>query len=97
VSLIGWIIIGGVAGWIASAVVSAPRSGCLWNIIIGWLGAVVGGIIWVAVTDDRVDRLGLSGVLRKFDFDLASLGIATVGAIVLLLVINTVTGRSRRF
>ena len=95
-SIIGWIIIGGVAGWLASAVVSAPRSGCLWNIIIGWLGAVVGGIIWVVATDERVSQVGLSGVLKKFDFNLASLGIATVGAIVLLLAINLVTSRGRR-
>lgn len=83
--LIGWIIIGGIAGWLASAIASAPRTGCLWNIVLGCLGAVVGGMLWGATQEEDFD----------FDFSLPSLGIATVGAIVLLLLINLVTARTR--
>ena len=85
-SLLGWIVIGVVAGWLASAVVSAPRSGCFWNLVIGLLGALAGGLIFEALSDETFD----------FEFDIKSLGVATLGAIVLLLLVNLVTSRRRR-
>ena len=85
-NVLGWIIIGLLAGWIASALVTAPRSGCLWNLVIGILGAAVGGAVYKMLSDDKWD----------WEFDLGSLVVATLGSVALLLVINAITGRSRR-
>ena len=43
-NLLGWIIIGGLAGWIASVVTGRnKRQGCLTNVIVGVIGAASGG------------------------------------------------------
>ncbi|MBN1220490.1 MAG: GlsB/YeaQ/YmgE family stress response membrane protein [Anaerolineae bacterium] len=42
-SLLGWIILGGLAGWLASQLTKGRGSGCLVNIILGIIGGVVGG------------------------------------------------------
>ena len=84
---IGWVVMGVLAGWIASALVGAPRGGCLWNLVIGILGAFVGGLIYTAVTDEEFD-FG--------EFRALSLVVATFGAIVLLLLINIFTVRRWR-
>lgn len=85
-NILGWIVIGGVAGWLAAAIVGARRQGCIWNIVIGILGAVLGGFIYQAATNKKF----------SFDFSLTSLGVATLGAIGLLLVINLIKGRRWR-
>lgn len=45
VGLIGYIIIGGVAGWIASKIVKGSGSGIVMNIVIGVVGALIGGFL----------------------------------------------------
>lgn len=78
--LIGWIIIGGLAGWLASIVMGTDRQqGCLANIVIGVVGAVLGGAI--------VAFLGGQGVTG---FNVWSLAVATFGAIVLLGLVRAV-------
>jgi uncharacterized membrane protein YeaQ/YmgE (transglycosylase-associated protein family) len=80
---ISWIIFGALAGWVASLLVGVEeRQGCLMNIIIGILGAFVGGLI--------MDLLGFGGT--NFGWDVRSFGVAVLGAIVLL----AITGRTRR-
>ena len=74
----GWIILGGLAGWIASSLMrSEGSSGCCMNVVIGIIGAVVGGLIF--------HRMGGGGVS---DFSIYSLVVATVGAIVVLAIVN---------
>ena len=50
-SFIGSLIVGGLAGWLAGFFVKKNKSGCIWNIIIGLLGGVIGGKIlsWLNV------------------------------------------------
>ncbi len=80
---ISWIIFGALAGWVASLLVGVEKQqGCLMNIIIGILGAFVGGLI--------MDLLGFGGT--NFGWDARSFGVAVLGAIVLL----ALTGRTRR-
>jgi len=79
-----WVIFGALAGWIASLVVRDKR-GCIMNIIVGILGAVLAGFIYQWTT----------GKAWTFDWDWASFGVACLGAIGLLLVINLITGASR--
>jgi uncharacterized membrane protein YeaQ/YmgE (transglycosylase-associated protein family) len=82
--LIGWVILGAVAGWLASVITGRnSRMGCLSNIIIGVLGAVIGGFL--------VNLLGGEGVIA---FNLKGLGIAVLGAVVLLLITGLFKRRS---
>jgi uncharacterized membrane protein YeaQ/YmgE (transglycosylase-associated protein family) len=83
VSIIGWIILGLVAGWLASVVMRGGY-GLLGNIILGVVGALVGGF--------------LSSVLLGVDvtgFNLPSILIATLGAIIVIAIARALSpGRS---
>lgn len=87
----GWIIaliVGGVAGWLASLVMNRDASmGIFWNIVVGSVGSVVGNLIVGPL-------LGISGSVQEFS--LTGLGIAVVGAVVLLGIVNLIQrGRVR--
>ncbi len=84
--LISWILLGLVAGALARlAVPGRQEIGCLATLAVGVAGAFLGGLVAEAVFDDEVD-LG---------FDLKSLAIAFVGALVLLLVLEALAGRRK--
>lgn len=84
-SIIGWIILGGLAGWLASVITGwNDRMGCIANIIVGIVGAFVGG--WL------MSSLGGRGVTG---FNLPSLLVAVVGAVVLLLVVGVIRKLAR--
>lgn len=71
-----WIIFGALAGWIASIIMKTDSGqGTLSDIIMGIIGAVVGGFI--------MNLLGLSGVTG---FNLYSLAVAVIGAIVVIYI-----------
>lgn len=77
--IIAWIIVGGLAGWLASLIMRTDeRMGCLLNVVVGVIGAFVGGILVQLVTGSGFD----------FGFNLSSLIVATLGAIVLLFVVG---------
>jgi len=81
--LVTWIVFGALAGWVASKIASTDeRQGCFLNIVVGIVGAFIGGIIMELVT-----RRGFS-----FGFNLSSFIVAVIGAIMLLLI----TGMARR-
>jgi len=87
----GWIIaliVGGVAGWLASLVMNRDASmGIFWNIVVGCVGSVVGNMIVGPL-------LGLTGSVQEFS--LIGLGVAVVGAVVLLGILNLIQrGRVR--
>lgn len=78
-----WIIFGGLAGWLATAIVGGDAGiGVLGNIIIGIVGAFIGG--WIA--DTTGIKEGAPGADRPTTF--WSFLWAVVGAVVLLLIIN---------
>ena len=84
--IISWIVLGGLAGWAATLITGTGRRyGCLSNIIIGIVGAFVGGVI--------MSWLGSTGVVG---FNLRSFAVAVLGAVVLLLVVGLVRGGNRR-
>ncbi|HXR92957.1 MAG TPA: GlsB/YeaQ/YmgE family stress response membrane protein [Steroidobacteraceae bacterium] len=74
-SFIAWIVLGLIAGFIASKIVNKSGEGLLLDIVLGIVGAVVGGWIFRAV-----GMAGVSGL------NIYSLVVAVVGAIVFLLV-----------
>ena len=78
-SFITWIVLGLVAGFIASKIVNKQGAGLLLDIVLGIVGAVVGGWLFVL--------LGASGVS---DVNLYSLLVAVVGAIVVLFVYHAI-------
>ena len=76
-NVIGWIILGLIAGFAASKIVNRQGSGLLMDIIIGIVGALLGGVIF-----DEVGLRGLSG------FSLWSFFVAFSGAVILLIFVN---------
>lgn len=84
-SLIAWVIVGGIAGWIASIVMKTDEQmGCITNIIVGMIGSLVGGAIVVLLTTGRIDLLNTS----FNDLNLASILVSILGAVVFLWVVK---------
>ena len=81
-SLLGWLLFGLIAGFIASKAVKGRGSGCLVNIALGILGAVVGGAMFA-----------LLGHPVWLHFNLASMVVAILGAVVVLLAFHALAGR----
>ena len=75
--ILSWIVVGLIAGWLASKVVKGHGSGLFSNLVIGVVGALLGG--WLAGT---FLGLGLSG------FNLTTLLIAFGGSVLLLLILK---------
>jgi uncharacterized membrane protein YeaQ/YmgE (transglycosylase-associated protein family) len=81
-SIIGWIILGLIAGFIASKIVNKSGQGFFIDLVLGIVGAIVGGFIFSA--------LGGTGITG---FNLYSMVVAIIGAIVVLLIYHAVAGR----
>ncbi len=84
--LISWILFGALAGWVASMIAGTNRrQGCLTDIIVGVVGAFLGGFLMQLATGTKID----------FSFDIQSFVVAVLGAIVLLLVLGANRQRHR--
>lgn len=81
-SILGWLILGLIAGFIASKIVNHTGSGVLLDIVLGIIGAMVGG--WLFTT------LGATPVTG---FNLYSMFVAVIGAIVVLVIYHALFGR----
>ncbi len=82
-SWIAWIVLGGLAGWVASMLTrNNANMGIFWNVIVGIIGALVGS--WI---------LGLLKVTQPLTFSFTTFLVAVVGAVVLLFLFNLVRGR----
>lgn len=81
-SLIGWIIIGLIAGWLAGKLARGRGYGCITDIILGIIGSFIGGWIFT--------KLGILG--GGFWYSLAA---ATVGAVVLVAIVHLFVGGDR--
>ena len=78
--IIGWIVLGGLAGWLASIITGwNDRMGCIANIVVGIVGALIGG--WL------MSVFGGTGVTG---FNLPSLLVAVIGAVVLLVIVGVI-------
>lgn len=83
-SVLGWIVLGLIAGWIASMIVDNGGRGPLLDILLGVVGGLVGGAIFSAL-----------GAVPVTGFNLYSLFVAVVGAVVVLVIYHAVAGRRR--
>lgn len=82
---IGWIVIGGLAGWIGSKIMKTDaQQGIILNIVVGVVGALLGGFLLGAVGFDVEG----GGVVFSFVT-------ALIGACLLLFVLKAITGRNR--
>ncbi len=76
--IVSWIILGALAGWIASKITgNDPEMGAIKNIIVGIIGAFIGGIL--------VNLIGGQGITG---FNIWSIVISIIGAVILLSVMN---------
>jgi uncharacterized membrane protein YeaQ/YmgE (transglycosylase-associated protein family) len=80
-SILGWVIFGAVTGWLASLIVNKRGEGCILNIALGLVGALVGGFIFSAIGGTSVTG-----------FNLYSMFVAIIGAVVVLFLWHAVTG-----
>ena len=76
--IILWIIFGAIVGWVASMVMGS-RGGLLWDIVVGIVGAVIGGFI-----------MSLFGYGDVNGFNLYSFIVALLGACILIAIVRAV-------
>ena len=81
-SIIAWIILGLVAGFIGSKIVNKSGEGVILDIVLGIVGAVVGGFLF--------QEFGAAGITG---FNIYSLIVAVIGAIIVLVVYHAIVGR----
>ena len=80
---LAWLIVGAIAGWLASKVMRTSQ-GLLIDILVGIVGAFIGGFLF--------NQFGTAGVTG---FNVWSVFVAFTGAVVLLAVIRLLSGRRR--
>jgi uncharacterized membrane protein YeaQ/YmgE (transglycosylase-associated protein family) len=83
-SIIAWIVLGLIAGFIASKIVNKQGSGIIVDIILGIIGAIVGGFIFT--------KFGAAPVTG---FNIYSMLVAILGAIIVLWLYHIIFGRRR--
>ncbi len=85
-NIIVWIVFGALAGWVASMIMGTnARQGLFMNIVVGIVGAMVGGFV--------MNFFGEPGVTS---FDIRSFVVAVVGSVILLGLYRLVTGSGAR-
>jgi uncharacterized membrane protein YeaQ/YmgE (transglycosylase-associated protein family) len=87
-SFILWIVIGGLLGWVASMMMGTnDQQGKLLNIIVGIVGAFLGGLLLSGLFD--------TGTINQGDFSISSLLVSLVGAVILLAIVGFFRKRRR--
>lgn len=80
--IIGWIVLGGIAGWLASIIMGKnAQMGLIANIIVGIVGALIGGFVF-----NMIGGADITG------FNLWSLFVAVVGSVILLGIVRLFSG-----
>ncbi len=83
-SILAWIVLGLIAGFIASKLVNKTGGNLLFDLVLGVIGAFVGGFLFTRFGAAGVDGLNLYSIL-----------VATIGAVVVLFIYHAITGRRR--
>ena len=85
--ILSWLIVGAIAGWLAGLLVKGDEGmGVIMHIVLGIVGAVVGGFIAGLITggNDYITGINLTTII-----------VAVIGAVVVVLGYNALTGRTR--
>jgi uncharacterized membrane protein YeaQ/YmgE (transglycosylase-associated protein family) len=86
-NILSWIILGAIAGYLAGFLVKGDEGlGVIGHIVLGIVGALVGGFLASVLFNTKP----IDG-----PFDISSIVVAVIGAILVVVVVNMVTGRSR--
>lgn len=84
-NLIIWLVIGGILGWLASVVMKRDaQQGLLLNIVVGIVGAILGGWLFGGST------------INQSNFSMYSLVVSFIGAVILLAIVNLIKRGSVR-
>lgn len=85
-NIIVWIIFGGIAGWVASKIMNTDaEQGLVGNVVVGIIGALIGGyIIRLFTGSDQLDTFSIGGLLT-----------AILGAVILLFLVKAISGSNR--
>ena len=81
-SILGWLILGLISGFIASKIVNKSGEGMIVDIVLGIVGAVVGGFLFT-----QFGAMGVTG------FNIYSMFVAVIGAVVVLVIYHAISGR----
>jgi len=81
-SILAWLVVGLIAGFLASKVVNKSGSGIVMDLVLGIVGALVGGFIFNAIGHSAPDGINIYSIFVSF-----------VGAVVVLLIYHAVIGR----
>ena len=84
--LLAWIVVGAIAGWLAGQLVKGQGFGCLGDIIVGIVGGLLGGFL-AAQFFNMPDAVN--------GFNLTSIVVAFLGAVIVVVVIRLLRGSSR--
>jgi uncharacterized membrane protein YeaQ/YmgE (transglycosylase-associated protein family) len=80
-SFILWLIVGGLLGWLASIIMGTnDRQGKFLNIIVGIVGAFIGGLVLAPLFG--------TGTINQYDFSVGSLLVSLLGAVILLFIVG---------
>jgi len=80
--IFSWIVVGLIAGWLAGKLMGGRGFGFIGNIVVGIVGALLGG--WLS---SRFLNLDVTGI------NLMSIGIAVAGAVIFLAILRVIPGR----
>jgi len=89
VNIIAWIVLGAIAGWIAGLLVRGDeRWGVIGHVVLGIVGAVIGGFLASALFNVNTGA-------QNGDINIASIVVAVIGAVIVVVVVNMLTGSRR--
>lgn len=82
IDIIAWIVVGGLAGWIASKIMNTDaQMGVPANVIVGIVGAFIGGLLMRLLTGSTTDTFSIGGFI-----------VAIIGAVILLALVKALQG-----
>jgi uncharacterized membrane protein YeaQ/YmgE (transglycosylase-associated protein family) len=88
VGILSWIIVGLIAGWLASVVMRGGGYGLIGDIIVGIVGALIGGFL-------AANLLNMPNAVNGIN--ITSIFVAFVGAMILVAILRMVSGRRRSY
>lgn len=86
--ILAWIVVGLIAGWLASQVMKGRGSGLVGDLVLGIVGALLGGLVASTLLNmpNAVNGINVNSILVAF-----------LGAVILIAILRAISGRRRLF